>query len=249
MKYTPELKQSLKQAEKLLSDRQRAQQGLTEAEGQLREALGQHADAEARYEKAAAESIVNGGAEPPKAELDAALKRVSDLTAVSNGLKRYLADQETALQAALADLTPQLDTFYQQVESEFAVRYHRTADEMAALLGERARLEAVMGRPINVAAPIPTDGVRINSDIAAPGEARRQLADALAGIANQQRETELWAKRRPGVTATASRYRVIRPFAAGSKTFAVGDVIAGSELEPGAIALYAEQRRIIPLAS
>jgi hypothetical protein len=249
MRYSPELKQSLKQAEKLVSDRHRAQQGLTEAEERLREALGQHADAEAQYEKAAAESIVTGGGEPPKAELEAALKRVADLTAVLNGLKRYLADQEQPLQAALADLTPQLDTFYQQVESEFAVRYHRTADEMSALLGEKAKLEAIMGRPINVAAPIPADGVKVNADITGPGETRRQIENALATIGNERREADLWAKRRPGVTATAARYRVVRPFAAGAKAFKPGDLIAGSELEPGAVALYCEQRRLIPLAS
>jgi hypothetical protein len=247
LKYSNELQAALKNAQAIVAERERAQTALTTAEQDLRVALETHAQAEGDLEAAIARAAVNGSGETAaeRQDVDKALRMVSNLTSGINGLKAFLRNQEAELQAALDALVPELGPHNQELTDDFLARYKKSADAMAKLLAEKAALEEI-GCSIYAPDPRPAEDYALRPEAAAPGRAAQELRDALGKIVEARRYSAAAAKH-TGVVAVAARYRCTRGFVFGSKSVQAGEIIAGSELEPGAIAMYVENRRLVPL--
>jgi hypothetical protein len=249
LKYSNELQAALKRADGILRQRTQAQTALEAKENELHALLDRHAAAERSLEAGLADQAV-GGEVPAAArdELATCVAALDEAGATVNGLRTMLTAQEGELTEALAQLEEARPPFGDAVRAAFERKAAPIIRAYHDLLAESVLLSDSVGPGMfEIPRPMPSEGITLPADVAAPGEAARGIRTALGQIAEAARLKAAREKRVPPTFVAAARYRAVRDFAAGAKMFRRGDVVLGGEFDTGLLAALCQSRHVVAI--
>jgi hypothetical protein len=248
MRLSKDLQSALSQAEGLLARHAKTADAMRLTEESLAPAIERAAEAQkelARQEAAVALGQADNADGTVKAR-DRAEAVVHDLSRKLTGLRVSLAEMEITLAAAELALTPHLQPFFSEVESEFRKEWDGHAAQWAGILGRRVAIEKAIGHRMTLLEPTPVD-VKAATDLLRVSGTRDNLRGAITDL--RARRVQASRDSQAKIAFSPNQVFEIRQHAYyAGKTFRAGERIVAGVVGAAALQYLLRSRRVVPVS-
>lgn len=176
---------SLKAAEAVLEEFGKVEAAIQGQNARMADVIGSLEQAGSDLQMALTEDAVEGGngvlTKAAKKRLAEARAEVDLLGEMFSGLRSRAVAVAAEMPEVLANLSPDLPSLNAEVEAGFADEWAAAVEAFSIVLGKRAAIEAVLGRPMNLAEPAPAP-TTLDPEVARPKRAVDALQKTLATV-------------------------------------------------------------------